>query len=176
MSRPTNQCSARSRRGSSVATLRCPVRRDHDRPRQSAGCRIEGVGQGRPEHRAAGRRAISNGREVPLSLLRAQLHAADHGERSPARPPGLRTQNSKGPRRRRKRPLLGRKVNTQSRQIRLLGEALACLPRASARWAPAADRPVDHRGSGGCGSVTAGDVRGGQTTDRARAGRRERRP
>ena len=41
----------------------------------------------RPEHRAARRRALPAGRVSPLPPLPAQLHAARHPERAPARPP-----------------------------------------------------------------------------------------
>jgi hypothetical protein len=50
-------------------------------------------------------------------------------------------------------------------------EASPHLPRTLARWAPTADRPVDHFGGGRCRRAAAGDLGEERRADRARAGR-----
>lgn len=59
----------------------------------------------------------------------------------------------------------------QSPWVRSAHEALAHLSRTLARWAPTADRPVDHDRNGRCRGVAAGNGREGQGAGRARARR-----
>ena len=56
-------------------------------PDDAAGGGLQGAGRGCAQHRAAWRGALPGRRVGPLPPLRAQLHPARHGERTPARAP-----------------------------------------------------------------------------------------
>ena len=67
--------------------------------------------------------------------------------------------------------LADQRVAPDARQVLSPHKASPHLPRTLARWAPTADRPVDHVGGGRCRRAAAGDPGEERRADRARAGR-----
>ena len=85
--RPTRRCSTRSRRACSPTTRHLCRCAGSPSARTPAGTGVQDPGPGRPQHRHAPRRAVPRRRVSPVPPLPAQLHAPEHRERSPARPP-----------------------------------------------------------------------------------------